>query len=338
MVQQHLMMCLWDRHGIAIRELMGRYTVTVILNGFGGLAAPLFITIAGFGVAATYTRRRNPARTLFIRGAILLGFGYLLNMLVPTWFSPGSWYVLHLLGAMLVLSPLFMQLRSETAMISAASVVLILSAAIQNWLHIPLAHGNVQMNDVTQSGGIFRLALAGGHFPFFPWTAFFLVGVVAGQRCLAGNVKKIWILAVFCIISAGVMAIIRWMYGPMNTPALYFFGISTRIYPLLLIPALFLMALTLALIALVLRYDMVTTNVVIHPLTSLGRISLTVLFVHILIFKELGVRLGFARIFSQPVAAAITVVTVLLFIGIAGLWKRIEYRYSLEWLMRLVAT
>lgn len=67
----------------------------ILLNQLGGLAAPLFVVISAF--SAALGSRRTPVATL-VRGLGLMVIGTCLHLLVPSWFSPASFYILSLLG------------------------------------------------------------------------------------------------------------------------------------------------------------------------------------------------------------------------------------------------
>ncbi len=118
-----------------------------------------------------------------------MGVGYALNLASPHWFGPASWYVLHLLGLSIMLSPLLLRLPS--AALAALILALILAAPFfQIWLHTPLLMGNRFMNDAGRPGSIFRLALFEGHFPVFPWLSFFLAGILFQRNISAGRAGR----------------------------------------------------------------------------------------------------------------------------------------------------
>jgi hypothetical protein len=49
-----------------------------------------------------------------------MGFGYLLNWLTPSWFSLGTWFVLHMMGLAIATAPLWRRL-GERALLGRRS-------------------------------------------------------------------------------------------------------------------------------------------------------------------------------------------------------------------------
>lgn len=122
---------------------------------------------------------------------MLIGFGFLLNLLTPSWFSPQSWYVLHMIGTALVMTPLLRRI-SNAPLIFAALVVIVATVLIQTGLETPPRLFNRHMAAPTKPGGIFRFALAEGFFPVFPWIAFFITGMLAGRWLLVARPDRLW--------------------------------------------------------------------------------------------------------------------------------------------------
>ena len=186
MMTQHLGVWLWqveEPH----RGVIAQAPVYMAINGLGGLAAPIFITLAGAGtslMAARSAAGRGLDGTLLRRGLALMGFGYLLNWLTPSWFSLGTWFVLHMMGLAIATAPLWRRL-GERALLAAEPVILLLTVAVQSFLGTPALLDNPRMRDTSLPGGPLRLALAEGQFPVLPWLALFLVGMVIGRWLVA---------------------------------------------------------------------------------------------------------------------------------------------------------
>ena len=331
MIEQHL--------GVWTADHIYRYPLLYALNGLGGMAAPLFVTLAGFGAALTAVRHDSPVRVFLLRGIMIMGFGYLLNLLVPSWFSPGSFYVLHLIGAALILTPALKRLNAA-GLVTAAMGVLILTVMIQYLLHTPIVITNHRMGDVHMQGGVFRLILAEGHFPLFPWLAFFMAGMAAGIWHNSGKKRRILQLG---FVGWGCSALIPLM--PHVIPALKetgsiyrFFRFLPRFYPALPPITLFLMASALILLYLTISYGHLFQKKGFDILESLGRTSLTLLTVHVVCFRELFIRLHWFQTFSQLESAAIVFGALAGFAGVSLLWRTMRYRFSLEWVLRKAAS
>ncbi|MBI5064112.1 MAG: DUF1624 domain-containing protein, partial [Desulfatitalea sp.] len=128
--------------------------VILVTGALGGLAAPIFVTLAGVGVAFSTHRHAGPKcdRLLIVRGVLLVGFGYLMNLITPSWFSPLSWYVLHLIGTAMILAPLLRR-ASDPWVLALIGLCLIATVGVQNALDTPLRLFNEYMASPNKPGG-----------------------------------------------------------------------------------------------------------------------------------------------------------------------------------------
>lgn len=331
MIEQHL--------GIWTADHIYRYPLLYCLNGLGGMAAPLFVTLAGFGAVLTVNRHASSARVFLLRGLMIMGFGYLLNLLVPSWFSPGSFYVLHLIGAALLLTPVLRRLP-PSGLIAAGIGVLGLTVMLQYLLHTPIVITNHRMGDIHMQGGVFRLILAEGHFPLFPWLAFFMAGMAAGMWHNKGKKRRILQLG---LVGWALSALISLM--PHVIPALKqtgvvyrFFRFLPRFYPALPPITLFLTASALIFLYLTISHSHIFQKKGFDIFESMGRTSLSLLIVHVVCFRELFIRLHWFQTFSQLESAAIVAAALAGFAGLSLLWRTTGYRFSLEWIIRKLAS
>src|SRR6056297_3507867 len=139
-------------------ELSTSFTLR-IFGALGGLAAPLFVTLSGLGSSLLSGRHENPDRLLLGRGLLVMGFGYLLNLLTPHWFSMQSWYVLHLIAFGLLTAPLLR--RAPNGLLFALVFITIAATVgVQDYLNTPLRLSNARMAETVLPGGVLRLALA----------------------------------------------------------------------------------------------------------------------------------------------------------------------------------
>src|SRR5688572_27488468 len=106
MIEQHVGIWVW--HGPARGETVWDHPILLGFNALGGGAAPLFVTLAGLGSALfVATDRPRTDITLVRRGLVLMLFGLALNFMSPSWFSWGSWFVLHMMGFAMALGPVW---------------------------------------------------------------------------------------------------------------------------------------------------------------------------------------------------------------------------------------
>jgi uncharacterized membrane protein len=338
MIQQHLMAWLWKEPWVNMTAIFKAHPFMMALNGTGAMAAPLFITLAGAGSVFLYRGRPSPGKTLLVHGASILALGYLLNALAPHWFSVGSWYVLHLIGFSLILAAGLNRLPSWTLALLALAF---LAGAVlaQSWLDSPLFLNRTRISDFGQAGGVFRLALAEGHFPIFPWTGFFIAGMIAARLIIARRMRALEGAGVSCIATGAVLAIVYnhgfafATYGPFYRA----FVFQPHFYPGQ--PPLLLMLCGGALftISLFARLGALEAIREGNPLAALGRVALTAFMIHALVFMEISRLAGTFKIFSAPATLAIIAAVLVLFSLGARRWGAYNYRYGFEWLIRLPA-
>ncbi len=338
MIQQHLMAWLWSEPWINMTAIFREHPFMMALNGTGSMAAPLFITLAGAGSVFLYRGRPSPRKTLLVHGASILALGYLLNALTPHWFSIGSWYVLHLIGFSLVLSAALNRLPSW-ALALLALAFLAGAVLAQSWLDSPLFLNRTRISDFRQAGGVLRLALAEGHFPILPWTAFFIAGMIAARLIAARRMRALELAGIACIAAGAVLGLLYNQgfafatYGPFYRA----FVFQPHFYPGQ--PPLLLMLCggTLFAISLFARLGAIEAIRDGNPLAALGRASLTAFMIHALVFMELSRLAGTFKVFSAHATLAIIAAVLLLFTLGARTWSRHRYKYGFEWLVRLPA-
>lgn len=335
------------------RGLLAQAPAYMAVNGLGGLAAPTFITLAGVGTSLLIRTRGGASidLTLVRRGLALLGFGYLLNFLTPSWFSAGSWFVLHMMGLAIATAPLWRRL--PTALLLALEVVILAATVlVQHLLHTPLLLDNPRMRDLDLPGGALRLALAEGQFPVLPWLALFLVGVAIGRWLQdespareAGRTHdaaaRVAALCRVCLltgvalvaldVAAGEVAGLAFLHAD---PWWRVVRVRTSFYPagpgiVLLLQSGVLLMLTVAL--------RIERSRELDPrgwLVCLGRASLTLLLVHVVLFREISRPLGAWQAFDRVTSLLIIAAWIALCAVLCRAWQRIGFRYGAEWLLR----
>lgn len=326
-------------------SLIAQAPVLMALNGLGGLAAPTFITLAGAGTTFLARARAGSARSvdaiLVRRGLTLMAFGYLLNLLTPSWFSGGSWFVLHLMGFGIATAPLWRRLSDRTLLLGQA-ILLLAAPFVQEWLGTPHLLVNERMRRLDLPGGPLRLALAEGQFPIIPWLGLFFAGVVVGRWLLQGRHDRIVRLALVLLLTGAALAGLGGL-TPF-VPALAFLqdGAGERLvqirasfYPANPSIVLLLQAGTLLLLLGALALERRGRLRETGPMVALGRASLTLLLVHVVVFRELTRPIGAWQAFTSEVALTIVAVWIVACALAARLWQRIGYRFGAEWLLRL---
>lgn len=338
MIVQHVSAWLWNAPALNLPDLFREYPVIMGFNWLGNMAAPVFIILAGTGSVNIYGRKKNASLTLIKRGGVLIIFGYVLNLIAPLWFSPGSWFVLHLIGLCLIISPLLNRMQSYILVVIAI-LFLIAAAFIQSQLDTPLILTEHRMNNFYMPGGAFRLALAEGHFPVFPWLSVFIMGIVAGRWIKAGALRRIQLISIISTASACILAALYFKgyafatYGSFYrifVPLPYFF-------PALPPFMLFLtgLALLFAAFAVIIEKQRTISNSMF--LTAMGRTSITMLVLHTLIFNDLSRLVGIYMKCSQLLTCVIVSIFIIICAFIAVLWQHKKYIYGFEWVLRKIA-
>jgi uncharacterized membrane protein len=332
-------LCMLTQHVVFWLSAERHNSPAMMLAGaVGGLAAPLFIVLAGLGATLTVTGNKNGNFLMVRRGLVILGFGYLLNLLAPNWFAPGSWYVLHMIGFGIFSVPLIAW-ASDRTLIAVIFMVITATACLQSYLDTPLVLNNALMVNTSLTGGIFRLALLEGFFPIFPWIAFFIAGMLAGRRIIDrshGSILRTGL--VFLELSVLVSGVYYTdLFTTLGDPAVRFFKPVPSFYPAFAPISLFLISVALIFVTTFMALNRAVAITSDNVLVCLGRSSMTILLVHIIVVRESAVRLGFWRSFSIEETALITALIVIFFAAAARLWRKVDYRFGAEWTLRAIS-
>lgn len=345
MIEQHLGVWLWS--GPARGETMADYPGLLVFNALGGGAAPAFVTLAGIGsslLIAKRVERASPAldRTLALRGLVVLAFGYLLSALTPSWFVPrNSWFVLHLMGFGMLTTPLWRRLPTG-ALLALAVAVLAATGFVQAWIDTPLKLDNDYMagrspRSPTEWTAL-RIAVAEGQFPIFPWFSFYLTGLACGRWIHAGQPQRVAGLAGgllgLGLIGVGVgVALAAAKTGvlarstALNVP---FFPASPTLVSLLL-------AAVLLGIAAMLAWERRRPLSDHSPLVTLGRASLSLLLLHVWLFREATRPIGVWQALDVWASTAVLIGFIVVSVVATRLWQKYEYAFGAEWVLRKLA-
>lgn len=334
MIEQHVGVWLWRGPGPGEQRL--DYPLLVGFNALGGMAAPLFVSLAGMGSALLVAAGRPRTDvTLVRRGLVLMLFGLALNLMTPSWFRWGSWFVLHMMGFAMALAPLWRRLPTP-ALLAGCAAVLVGTVGVQLWLDTPIPLENARMRDTSLPGGPLRLALAEGQFPILPWLCFYLAGFCAGRFVHAGRIGRIALMGLsFAAVGGGGRLLLS--AGVEHPWALRGFELHLGFYPASVAIATLLLGGALLLIAAVAWLETRRPIGQDHPLVTLGRASLTLLMLHVVLFREGSRPIDWWRNLSAEVTLTVIAAFVVLSVLLSRRWQRVGYRYGAEWLLRKLA-
>lgn len=334
MIEQHVGIWVWQ--GPERGHSLADYPQLVGFNALGGMAAPLFVTLAGAG-SAMFVAAGRPGldRTLVRRGLALMFFGLVLNFSSPSWFSWGSWFVLHMMGFSMAMAPLWRRLSTRGILIGCAAV-LSLTVIVRVWLETPPALDNAWMRDVSKPGGPLRLAFAEGQFPILPWLTFYLAGFCSGRWLLQDKIRNVALLGLsFMVLGGGGHGLLLAGVLPKDNPYLFrAFELHLGFFPASIAIAGLLLGGALLLIAGGSYYEARRSISPRNPMVTLGRISLTLLMIHVPLFRDLSRPIGLWHGLGANAALAVVFSFFFLALVAAWFWQRIDYRYGAEWLFR----
>lgn len=304
----------------------------------GGLAAPTFFTLAGLGVIFMSHNRESSDRTLFIRGLMVIGFGYLLNMLSPHWFDPGSWFVLHMIGFALLTAPLLRRIPTH-ALLGLFCGVLVITVILQTSLDTPFLFKTKDIANPAKAGGFLCYIAVESFFPIFPWLAFFIAGMVSGRWMLQDRSRNIWQFAT--VLAVILLMLVMLYYSGADFPRsqwlIRFFMFKPNFYPAMTPITLLLISLSLICVYLAVTLGRKIALSSSNVLVCLGRASLTFVIVHVVVLREGAIHFGFWHKLST-LTGGLTVLFILIIFSLAAvLWRRVGYKFGLEWLLRVAA-
>jgi uncharacterized membrane protein YeiB len=318
------------------RELPEGDPLVGLGTALGGMAAPLFFTVAGAGLVLSRQREPGPFQAKNIRrGAVLLAMGLVFTLVERAIYGPWGWGVLQCLGVSVIISTLAM--KAGPAARAGAGIALMAAAPLfRNAAGIPDVLFSESMMAIPSISAYLSSATLSGFFPLIPWTGLMLIGTVAGELSFpapsrnpgvagpSGNISwPMALLAAFLVFSgtAGAAGGMPMEFFPPSLPFC------------LLASGLCVAAIAVASV-LPGRHS---NDKRVRPLASAGRLSLTFFVAHHLIGYEAFSAAGMMRSFDTPVALAMVLFAWAIALAVAVVWSTKDYRYSLEWLLGRLA-
>jgi uncharacterized membrane protein len=317
-----------------------------VLNFINGLVAPSFLFASGMAYAVTTRRKAGsylsfgmPLFQQLGRLLLVLVIGYGLHL--PRFqihkllyeVEPHEWLVFFqadvlqcIAVTLLSLQILLLLLRSERRLYQAAGVlaagVMFVTPVVWGFDFLPVLPPAIA---AYMNGMHFSL------FPLFPWAVFIFAGAIAGHifaegRAAAGEehaadfsqraVRRFFQAGIALILISFPLMLLAWVYPTYN-----YWQYSPSF-------VLLRMGIVMLLCALFYSYEQrkgVSAN---SPVTLMGRESLTVYSVHLLLiygkFFGLNFRTKVDHTFGYPEALLWSAMLLLLMLGLAWGWDRIK--------------
>ena len=115
------------------------------------------------------------------------------------------------------------------------------------------------------------------------------------------------------------------------------FGIQLGFFPASIAIVALLVGAVLLVIAAVARRDDRKPLSGRNPLVALGRISLTLLLVHVPLFRQATRPIGWWQSLTAGQALVTIAIFLVVCVVVARVWERFGYRFGAEWLLRKLA-
>ena len=253
---------------------------------YGSIAAPLFITLAGYMVAYTSDLKKYNLNYYLIRGFLILLTGILIDAIIWKIYPLTTFDVLYLIGLSLPLVFLFHNLKITYKLV-VISIVILTSVLLRKYfgysdypIEIDIFTGEKMASPENQTSIINHLFID-GWFPIFPWLAFSFFGSVI--YTLASKYKN-FTSTNSLITSIGLITIgLIWLYVlPLSSLLVSRENYSEIFYPPTIPFIIYTFGLILLLWGLANR---ITNFKILRPITLLGETSLFIYILHSCIVK-----------------------------------------------------
>lgn len=305
----------WQPNNVSSTSPIG-----IISGGIGGLAAPLFVTIFGWGVS----RSTLGVRKIIIRALILFMAQIILNLTANHLFELFTPGVLTLFSLLYITAPAWVKVKNFDLVMQLCILISIAS------LCILIPQGSFEWDSRVQTLSSIQMLehlLLTGLYPLFPWIFFAILGAALSS---SWNNKQLLMVLFFLSLPALILSITQqqvWAIAtdPTGQAVMTFF------------PANHWFLFNSGFGVVLLWYIFENLELDFNALSRLGKLSLSVYLVHFLPLNlakdfEDHSQYGNATIFS------IILVYTLIWVFVATIWRKYAYQYTLENLIRKISS
>ena len=288
-----------------------------IVAGLGGLAAPLFVTIFGWGL----TISKSTFSSNIIKAIILLLLQIIVNLTSPHLFNIFTPGILSLFAILLLLKPIILYFSKSSG--NLITGVLLLCSILIISIHDPSLQGDDNWNARISTESITILLshlLISGTYPVIPWIMFAIIGAFLGNTGKEGNDTLPRNYTFFLLIIIGLSYCIITLLKSLTEGSLW--AHPTRGDYLNFFPANlgFMIAATTG----VMLVWAITIHLKLYMFKEMGRVSLTVYVLH---FIPLSLSSNFQNEYSwnymEASLAVAAYTTAWLFF--AYIWKNFQW-------------
>ena len=158
--------------------------IAYLVAGLGGLAAPLFVTIFGWGLV----RSKSTTNGNIIKATILLLLQLLVNLFSPHLFDPFTPGILSLFALLIFIKPIIVNMANNNIRFLIFSISILIIYGFSSFVY------NIQgTNDWDFRVSTNNLTILVSHlfftgtYPLFPWITFAVVGAFLGSSITEGG-------------------------------------------------------------------------------------------------------------------------------------------------------
>lgn len=305
----------WQPNNVSSTSPIG-----IISGGIGGLAAPLFVTLFGWGVS----RSTLGVRKIIIRAFILFMAQIILNITANHLFELSTPGVLTLFSLLYITAPAWGKVKNFDLVMQLCILISIAS------LCILIPQGPLEWDSRVQTLSPIQFLehlLLTGLYPLFPWIFFAILGAVLAS---SWNNKQLLIVLFILSLPALILSINQqevWAIAtdPTGQAIMTFF------------PANHWFLFNSSFGVVLLWYVFENIKFDINSLSRLGKLSLSVYLVHFLPLNvakdfEDNIQYGNGTIFS------VILVYTIIWIFIATIWRKYAHQYTLENFIRKISS
>ena len=299
-------------------------TLAFIVSGLGGLAAPLFITLVGWGVA----KSKLTPNKIIIRSSFLLVGQLIVNICAPHLFKPFTPGVLSLIALIILFAPIWLGLVRYKTKSGAQLWVPIITITLFLPAVFPTIFGPSQWGPRVEASTISSVishSFLTGTYPLIPWLSFAIIGALIADG-KTQNSQTFFLIGVTTFLSFVIYSSIssKELALPHGDAIMTFFPANTP----------FLISATLGVGIIWEAMKKVPAQ---QALINLGQRSLTIYILHFLPFSLLH-NLDENGNWSATFCAVIVLIYTLMWLPLAHLHAKHIPNLSLEKLLRNLQT
>ena len=296
-----------------------------IISGLGGLAAPLFVTLFGWGILrSNLTLRQRAFHSLF-----LFVMQILVNMTSPHLFEPLTPGVLSLMALLTLMLPFFTPLFRKKGIQPLAALTTLIFL-IQ--LSFPEIQGTGTWSDRVDGSTLATITsnlVLTGTYPLFPWILFAALGVTISMHGSTKGANIPFTRPIKYSVTFGLLFCLSTFYISQMNGALWAHPTAEATLTFFPANSAFIIAGFTGVVLIWLFIQSVNTL----TLMSAGKMSLTIYVVH---FIPLTLMRGYEVTYqwSLTTSSLAVIAYTLVWIPISALWMKRYPKATLEALLK----